>query len=85
MGCREDLAQVAASRGWERVESSDRTGSLGALDEWHRDGKFVRAFFGPRGGIRTAWIREGNRDWFRIEGQQKREKVIRYLKTEILS
>ncbi len=85
MACRDEINEVALSRGWELAERSERTGSLGALDEWHRDGKFVRAFFGGRGGIRTGWVREGNRDWFRINGQQKCEKIIRYLKTKILS
>jgi hypothetical protein len=55
------------------------------VDEWHRDGKVVRVFYGGRGAVRTGWVREGNRDWFRINGQGKREKIVRYLKTEHLS
>ncbi len=84
MGCREEIFEVAESRGWARTESSERSGTLGALDEYRRDGNAVRVFFGARGGIRTAWVHEGNRDPFRIAGQGKCQRVIRYLKTGFL-
>ena len=85
MTARESITEVAVSRGWQLVEHAERTGHLGAVDEWHRDAKVTRVFYGGRGAVRTGWVREGNRDWFRINGQDKREKIERYLKTEHLS
>jgi hypothetical protein len=81
MACREEITQIALSRGWQLIEHAERTGSLGAVDEWHRENNVVRVFFGARGAVRTGWIREGNRDWWRINGQDKCAKVKSYLKT----
>lgn len=79
------ITEVATSRGWELVEHAERTGYLGALDEWHRDGNAVQVFYGAGTGVRKGWAREGNRDWYEINGQNKAEKIVRYLKTGYLS
>ncbi|ORA17077.1 hypothetical protein [Mycobacterium asiaticum] len=85
MTASELLTSIALSRGWQAVEQSERTGYLGAVDEWQRDGVAVRVFYTSRGGVRTGWIREGNRDWTRVNGQDKLAKIERYLKTGYLS
>ncbi len=79
------ITEVATSRGWQLSEHAERTGYLGAVDEWHRDGNAVQVFYGARGAVRTGFVREGSRDWFRINGQDKAEKIVRYLKTGYLS
>jgi hypothetical protein len=85
MPARETLTTTAINSGWQRVEHAERTGYLGAVDEWHRDGAVTRVFYTARGAVRTGWIREGHRDWIRINGQGKVEKIVRYLKTGYLS
>ncbi len=84
MSASKDVTEIALSRGWERGEQAERTGYLGAVDEWRRENVVVRVFYTRRGAVRTGWVREGNRDWIRIEGQNKVEKIVRYLKTGLL-
>ncbi|WP_423489006.1 hypothetical protein [Mycobacteroides sp. PCS013] len=85
MSAQANISEVAESRSWRLAERSERTGTLGALDQWDKDGNSVRVFYSARGAVRTGWVREGNQDFVRINGQHKEEKIIRYLKTGFLS
>jgi hypothetical protein len=83
MSASETVTEAGLSRGWQRGEQAGRAGHLGAVDEWHRENAAVRVFYTRRGAVRTGWLREGNRDWIRIDGQDKAEEIVRYLKTRV--